>query len=557
MISKHIFTILFIALPLFISAQNRTVGTLILDQEKSLDGYTFFSPFSGESSWMVDNCGGLVNQWERGTLPGLAAYFLDNGEVLRTYKVDPVGPFTSASNAGGLELVDWDNNVVWSYELNSDTELSHHDAVRMPNGNFLLHTWELIFEDELIALGRAPNQIAPQGFAWNEKIIEIQPIGTNDAEVVWEWKIKDHYIQDRDSNLANFGVVSEHPELFDINLADINSSNSFASFDYNHFNAIDYNEELDQILISVRNSDEIWIIDHSTTTEEAAGHTGGNAGMGGDILYRWGNASAYQGAPVSEQVLFGQHGVHWLTRGPEAGNILIFNNGNGRPGTDFSTVEILEPPLLENGTYERRADNTFGPFNTSWSYGEESDEFFYSPFLSNACYLENGNFLINSGSRGNIFEITPEKEIVWSYEVPLFGDFPATQGQNINNNSSFRAYKFAKDFPGFDGLEIVPGPTIETDPNPFVCEAPNSVIEQSDNSTITITNTNKYIQFENPEGKNVYSEIFDINGRLISSFTFSNNQFQYPTNEFSNGIYFLKAITHDNEYVTQQVAIVK
>lgn len=546
-----------VAFPMLCFAQPRTVGT-ILNTDEALDGYTFFSPFSGRSAYMVDNCGGLVNQWDRGTLPGLAAYFLDSGEMLRTYKVNPEGPFISASNAGGLELVDWGDNTVWSWELNTETELSHHDAVIMPNGNFLILTWELIFEDELIALGRAPNQIAPQGFAWNERIIEVRPVGLDDVEIVWEWRVRDHYIQDRDSSLLGYGVISDHPELFDINLADINSSNSHASFDYNHFNAIDYNDELDQILISVRNSDEIWIIDHSTTTEEAAGHTGGNAGMGGDILYRWGNASAYEGAPIGEQKLFGQHGVHWLKVGPEAGNILIYNNGNGRPGTDFSTAEILEPPLNQDGsTYARNADNTFGPETVKWSYGQEPGENFSSPFLSNVQYLPNGNFLINVGSRGNIFEINPDREKVWEYEIPLFGDFPATQGDNVNNNSNFRAYKYAKDFTGFDGIDIVVGPTIEIDENPLVCESVTSVVEQSQDVDLVITNTSEYIQIENPNAKHVKAKVYDLYGRLIESFSFSNSRFQLDTNHFASGVYFINATTEDNKFITQQIAIVR
>lgn len=551
------FLITLIALPIFSFAQPRTVGTL-LNTDDALDGYVFYSPFNGRSAYMVDNCGGLVNQWDRGTLPGLAAYFLDSGEMLRTYKVNPTaGPFISASNAGGLELVDWDNNTVWSWELDSETELSHHDAVRMPNGNFLMLTWELIFEDELIALGRAPNQIAPQGFAWNERIIEVRPIGLDDVEIVWEWRVRDHYIQDRDASLEGFGVVSEHPELFDINLADINSSNSHASFDYNHFNAIDYNEELDQILISVRNSDEIWILDHSTTTEEAAGHTGGNAGMGGDILYRWGNASAYQGAPEADQKLFGQHGVNWLREGPEAGNILIFNNGNGRPGTDFSTAEILEPPLNADGTYERTAENIFGPEGPKWSYGEGAGENFSSPFLSNVQYLANGNFLINVGSRGNIFEITPDREKVWEYEIPLFGDFPATQGDNVNNNASFRAYKYAKDFVGFNDIDVVVGPTIETDPNPLICEEPNSVIDQSQNIDIVITNTSDYVLIENPNAMQVEAQCYDLHGRIVGSFQFTDSRFQFVTNNLASGIYIIKAITDDNQFITQQIAIIR
>ena len=56
--------------------------------------------------------------------------------------------------------------------------------------------------------------------------------------------------------------------------------------DFLHVNSVAYNERLDQIAISVPEYGEIWILDHSTTTQEAAGSEGGRQGRGGDLLYR-------------------------------------------------------------------------------------------------------------------------------------------------------------------------------------------------------------------------------------------------------------------------------
>ena len=536
----------------------QTVGT-IQNSEESLQGYTFFSPFSGTKAYLVDNCGYLINEWDRGTQPGLAAYYLGNGLMFRTYKVSPEGPFTSASNAGGLELVDWYNNTVWSYEFNTSSWLSHHDAVYMPNGNILVLTWELVYENELIELGRDPNEIYVEGFMWSEKIIEIETVGSNDINIVWEWNIKDHYIQDFDDSKLNYGVVSEHPELFNINLPELNSPNSNASRDWNHFNAIDYNSELDQILISVRNSDEIWILDHSTTTAEAASHSGGIYGKGGDILYRWGNASAYERAPVSEQKLFGQHGVNWIKNGlNDAGKILIYNNGNGRPGPDFSTAEILVPLQDSIGGYILPSTDPFGPDQSEWTYGNQAGESFYSPYLSNSQRLANGNTLINAGSPGTIFEIDPQRNTVWEYIIPLNGDFAVTQGQNANNNANFRAYKYSADYPGFEGKDLTPGTTIENGNSPVNCDIFVGLNEQKNNEfdiEVNFNSVENSITVFNPEQLQLQLSLFDISGHNILDRKSESQEISITLPFLAEGIYLLRATSEDGRNSTQKIYI--
>ena len=149
---------------------------------------------------------------------------------------------------------------------------------------------------------------------------------------------------------------------------------------------------------------------------------------------------------------------------------MIYNNGNGRPGPDFSTVEIILPPQDSLGFYIMPATEPFGPENPDWIYGDQPGENFYSTYLSNAQRLPNGNTLINAGSPGSIFEIDDQKNIVWDYIIPLNGDSPITQGQNAGSNSNFRAYKYTADYQGFEGKDLTPGPTLENGVSPINCE---------------------------------------------------------------------------------------
>ncbi|MCP4623764.1 MAG: arylsulfotransferase (ASST), partial [bacterium] len=190
--------------------------------------------------------------------------------------------------------------------------------------------------------------------------------------------------QDYDSDKANYGVVADHPELIDINFADAGQA------DWIHANAIDYNPELDQIIISCHSFNEFWVIDHSPTAAQAAGHSGGNSGRGGDILYRWGNPQSYRAGDASDQTLFRQHDAQWVEPDfPGAdfsrkGNILIFNNGNHRPEGSYSSVDEIAPAVDANGHYILVPGSAYGPEKLTWTYTAENPGDFYADKISGA-----------------------------------------------------------------------------------------------------------------------------------------------------------------------------
>jgi hypothetical protein len=262
------------------------------------------------------------------------------------------------------------------------------------------------------------------------------------AEIVWEWSTRHHMVQDFDPGKVNYGVVADHPELLNINTVLPNRDGS-ARDDWTHVNAIDYNAELEQIAISSNHLSEIWIIDHSTTPQESAGHAGGRYGKGGDFLYRWGNAARYDLGTADDRTLFNQHDVQWIRPGlPGAGNLLIFNNGDGmaRP---YSTVVEIQPPMNADGSYRLMAGSAFGPEALVWEYNPEPPERFFSFFISGAQRLPSGNTLINGGAGAKVREVTAGGEIVWEYKFENEVDAP---------HMLFRANRYPADHPGIVNL---------------------------------------------------------------------------------------------------------
>jgi len=450
-------TVVFLA-PAAVSAQ-QTVG-LFLNDAGSFDGYTLFAPMPSTTTYLIDNHGKLVNSWPSGYRPGLSVYLAENGNLVRTEQYSVGAPrFTSGGNGGRVEEIAWDGSLVWEYDYSTEFVRQHHDIEPLPNGNVLLVAWEYMSYDDAVAAGRVTFLI-PDGELWPDHVVEVQPTGPTSGAIVWEWHLRDHLIQDNDPTKANFGVVEDHPERVDFNY--VPGGGNPGRADWNHVNSVDYNEALDQILLSPRTFDEVWVIDHSTTTAEAAGHSGGNSGKGGDLLYRWGNPETYRAGDSGDQQLYGQHDARWIEPGyPGAGNILIFNNGGGRPGGNYSSVDEIVPPVDGGWGYELVPGSAYGPVAPTWTYTADPVAEFYGQNISGAHRLPNGTTLICEGPSGDFFEVTPEKETVWRYVNPVSNAGPITQGNPAQSNNVFRATRYAPDYPGLDGKDLTPGDPIE------------------------------------------------------------------------------------------------
>lgn len=542
-------------------AQEKTVGVLLHD-ERAFDGLTLFAPFGVKTTYLIDNEGRLVHSWESDFFTGLSEYLLEDGTLLRGGDTGDTTYFNRGGKGTVVQRLDWDSNVLWQFEYSDSTRRRHHDIEPMPNGNVLIIAWELKSVDEVIAAGGDTSQLA-DGTLWPDHIIEVKPQGFNGGEIVWEWHVWDHLIQDFDSTKANFGVVAEHPELINLNFF------PFRLKDWNHLNSVNYNPALDQIILSCPRFGELWIIDHSTTTAEAAGHSGGNSGMGGDLIYRWGNPQQYGHGTEADQKLFFQHDPHWIKPGLQGeGHILIFNNGRTRPDVKFSRIEEIVPPLLPNGLYERLPGSPFGPTESVWSYESPNKTDFYAPFVSGAQRMQNGNTLICSGSNGRFFEVTNAGEIVWEYINPVTTKGIIAQGDTIPDGAvhgAFRCTRYSRDYPGFNGQDLTPGNplegflvSVETDPVPV-----GFTLFQNYPNPFNPATT---IRYDLDRRSFVTIQVYNLNGQLIKTLVASQKKAgqhvvswdgtDAANRPVASGIYFY-SIKAGDFYAAKKMSLIK
>ncbi len=481
----------------------------------SYNGYNLIYPHNQPHVYLLDNCGRIINQWDdvEGYKPGNTAYITTDGHLIKTKRKssESFGYIYDTTGEAYVECRDWDNNLLWQFSYVTDSGRLHHDIEVTPQGTILMIAWDHYSVEEAILKGRLPIYMEQDAFS-PDKIMEYDPAVDS---IIWEWKAWDHLVQDIDPARPDYGVISDNFRRININY-----ENNFNRADWMHVNSIDYHPGRDHIMINVPTFNEIWIIDHSTTTEEAAGSSGGKSGHGGDLLWRWGNPAAYNKGTLDDQKLYFQHDALWAldyleTDDPNLNQISIFNNKWTSSESSVGTISITYDTITHN--YPRQ-EGKFLPndFSYHWTHPEPSK--MYSTNMSSMQILPNGNHLICAGRQGYSFEYDPMLErIVWEYITPLRNGFIASQNDNLNigENPTFRIRRYPLEYSGFEGKDLAPKDYLEMNPDLNFCDQLLSDSNPADSRFAIYPNpSNNLIHISSDHDLKSIS-IIDIQGKLL------------------------------------------
>lgn len=359
--------------------------------------YTLYSVQNSTTAYLVDTNGTTFHTWTGMTGgTGYSSYLMPGGILWRSVS-NQGNQLSGGGMTGRVQKVAYDGTLLWDFTYSSSTYCLHHDICPMPNGNVLLISFDVRTAAEATTAGCSTGHIV-----WSEKIIEVQPTGANTGNIVWEWKLWDHLTQNIDSTRANYhATIVDHPELLNINY-----QNGSTTRDWMHMNGVDYNPVLDQVVFSSHNLNQLFVIDHSTTTAEAAGHTGGQSGKGGDFLYRWGNPTSYgaTGATIFNVV----HDAHFVPSDCPNANYIVGYNNNGISNNQ-SCVDMVNPPY-DGYNYLINPGSAYAPT----AYTKRIPCNGHNSNMGNSQQLPNGNSLICIAQSGTIYEVDSNNTILWT-----------------------------------------------------------------------------------------------------------------------------------------------
>ena len=406
-------------------------GVTIYDPSRCWNGYTIFQARE-LGALLMDMNGTEVKLWKG--LHGLPNKMLPGGHV--------VGATGERNTKYGMQdfldvvQVDWEGNVVWrfnEYEYIEDPgeepqwmARNHHDFQREGNpvGYYAPGMEPMTTGGNTLILchKNVRNRDISDKLLLDDVFIEVNWAG----EIVWEWVLNEHFHEFDWSEEAR-NILSRNPNARNCG-GDWMHVNSMSALGPNKwFDAGDGRFHPENLIWSSREANIMAITDKQS----------------GKVVWKIG--PDYNASPALKKLgwIIGEHHAHLIPKGlPGEGNLLVFDNGGWagygapNPGAptgiknvlrDYSRVLEIDPLSLE----------------ILWQYTPAEAGFrmpmdanrFYSPFVSGAQRLPNGNTLITEGSGGRIIEVTRGHSIVWEYISPHFG-------QQANKfNIIYRAYR--------------------------------------------------------------------------------------------------------------------
>ncbi|MFV0439550.1 MAG: aryl-sulfate sulfotransferase [Desulfopila sp.] len=408
-------------------------GTTIYKPEKCCGGYTIFQA-KEVGALLIDMNGAEVNLWSN--LHGFPNKILPGGYVM--------GHLAERNNKYGMQdqtdlvQVDWDGNVVWKFDQYEYIEdpgeepqwmaRQHHDYQREGNpvGYYVPGMEPKTDSGNTLVLAHKNlyNHAITDKQLLDDVFIEVDWNG----DIIWEWVLSEHFDEFNFSEEAK-NIMSRDPNFRTAGggMGDWMHINSMSVLGPNRFyDAGDERFHPDNIIWDARETNIIAI-----TAKES-----------GKIV--WSIGPDYSLTPELKELgwIIGQHHAHMIPRGlPGEGNILVFDNG-GWAG--YGAPNPGAPTGAKNALRDYSRILEFDPLTLKivWQYTPTEAGYlqpvdaarFYSPFISSAQRLPNGNTLITEGSGGRIIEVTADHEIVWEYISPYWG-------RQMNINMVYRAYR--------------------------------------------------------------------------------------------------------------------
>lgn len=468
----------------------------VLQAATPYPGYTFFA--SGTKAYLYDMNKTLVHTW---TLPYSV---VGNAVLLRDSSIYFTSSNANGWNSGGalchgrFQRIKWDGTVSWTYTYASSLYCPHHN-------------FEAIYYTD--DPGETPTVLAGCYTSKGDKVVEIKPTGATTADVVWEWVGSEH-MGDNDAALLS---------------STKGSMGGSAGVEWMHTNYVSLHRGLNQVVVDAKNFNEVLVVDHSTTTAQAATRTGGIYGKGGDILYRWGNPSNY-GVTGTAQ-LNGQHSGSWVPDTfpgttdtlPGRRNIIIVNNGADK------AVEIV-PAGTGNGIYPRTTDAAFAPasplVNRSFAFqtGEGSIQ-----------RLPGGNTLLCAGGVGGTGGISSSKIL----EVSATGDSLWGFTPTVTTT---RAWRYALTYMGKAGTSSI---------------AANAGFSGENLFSLSTNPANGLVTVRLGAGQsNALFSVFTVDGVLLHSALVRERTLSWNAGSLGRGIYVARA-TVNGKSATKRFVIAR